>query len=228
LFETDHNVISLRSDMLRSELYTRREICSEITGDTFLIPHSPINRHAEHNIWDSNIDGRHRPLLELYQGFRHRMTAQNEEAALEGLGRGHRFGFIGSSDHVSTAASYAGVWAEEPSRESIFRALQARRTFAATARIQLVVFAGDHWMGEAFTATAMPDIRIKARGTAPFKKIEIILDGDVIERAAMDAQNVLFTYAPEDTPAGDHYLYVRLTQDDGNVVWSSPLFVTIE
>ena len=227
LFETDHNVISLRADMLRSELYTRKELYSEITGDTFLIPHAPINKYAGHNIWDSGVNDGKRPLLELYQGFRHRMTAETEEAALEGLNRGHRFGFISSSDHLSTSASYAAVWATEPGRESIFRALQARRTFAATARIRLIVLAGRHWMGEAFAASSMPDISIEARGTAPFKKIEIILDGEMVERFSADTRDVQLTYEPEDVPAGDHYLYVRLTQGDGNTAWSSPLFVRL-
>ena len=74
--------------------------------------------------------------MEIYQGYR---DASMEKPAAEALARGHHVGFIAASDHLSTDASFSCVWAEKSTRESIFRAMQARRTYAATSKIILKV-----------------------------------------------------------------------------------------
>jgi len=168
LDETDHNVISLRPDILRPEFIPYPELTKELGDDAFLIPHAPINGNDnDFSIWDFQPPSYQRPQLEIFQGLRVRHTDKSEEEARNGLDRGHRIGFIASSDHMSTAASYACVWTKELSRESIFRALQARRSFAATAPIQLAVRAGEHWMGEEFSVAEFPEVTIRAKGTAP-------------------------------------------------------------
>lgn len=55
----------------------------------------------------------------------------------EGLRRGYRFGFVGSTDHhAGFPGSYGdgkmAVWAEEKSRAAIWEAMLARRTYAVT------------------------------------------------------------------------------------------------
>ena len=215
--DTDHNVISLRDDMLRRHTYPLPQFWSELDNDTFTIAHQPFNRV----LWKHRDDA-NRPLLEIFQGCRDRSV---EEDAHEGLNGGHRFGFIASSDHLSTSASYAGVWAGEATNESIFRAMQARRTFGATDKIRLAVRAGEHWMGEQVAATEMPPLAITADGTAPIRQIDIIVDGRVHESLSPGVQNVELRHAIE--LAGSHYLYVRLLQADGNQAWSSPMWVEV-
>jgi hypothetical protein len=225
--ETDHNVISLRWDILRPEAIGYPELCNQMGSDTFIIPHAPINSH-KHSIWDFWPQPGQRPLLEIYQGFRHGITERSEQAAADGLARGHRFGFIASTDHLATSAGYACVWAADRSRESIFRALQARRTFAAMSKIRLIVRAGDRWMGEEFVAPSMPAIQIEADAEVPFQKIEIILDGQVVKSLPADKRSISLTYEPGPTAPGAHYLYVRLTQTDASLAWSSPIFVEVK
>jgi len=227
----DHNVISLRPDMLRPHTYPHPEFWKECDDDTITIPHQTITdpiedpadppRTLRPQVWDSHDNAR-RPLLEIYQGCRDRSI---EHDAHEGLARRYLFGFIASSDHMSTSCSYAGVWAEQRTRESIFRAMQARRTFGATDEIRLLVRAGEHWMGEHFTAQRVPPLHIEAEGTAPIKSIDIIVDGEVAETLPQSKRRVTLDYDPGVAAEGFHYLYVRLEQKDGNRAWSSPIWI---
>ena len=136
----DHNVISLRPDLLRPHTYPVPVFWRELDQDTITIPHQPIRRDT----WAYQDDDL-RPLVEIYQGCRDHSI---EDHVHRGLAKGYHLGFIASSDHMSTSASYACVWADEASRESIFRALRQRRTYGATTNIRLAVHAGDHWMGQ--------------------------------------------------------------------------------
>jgi hypothetical protein len=213
----DHNVVSLCADILRSHQPPIEEFWQTAEEDTFTIPHLSFRP----NTWRSTDDV-HRPLLEIYQGMRDR---SGEREAHEGLDKGHRVGFIASSDHESTSAAYACVWAEEATRESIFRAMQARRTYAATAKIWLTFRAGDHWMGEIVNAPAMPALRLEAVGTAPFRDLEIVVDGKCYERTPVDNRHLELQRKPD--MVGKHYVYVHLTQTDGSQAWSSPIWVDI-
>jgi hypothetical protein len=124
---------------------------------------------------------------------------------------------------MSTSASYACVWANKASRESIFRALQQRRTYGATTNIRLVVHAGDHWMGQQIVAEKMPPIVLKATGTAPFRLVELVVDGEVHETLLPNTREVEITRTIH--LAGSHYFYFHLTQIDGNEAWSSPIWL---
>jgi len=218
--DTDHNVITLRPDMLRPHTYPLPEFWKELDDDTFTIPHQPFNKV----LWESH-DERRRPLLEIFQGFRDRVV---DADAHDGLSRGYRFGFIASSDHLSTHTSFACVWAEQRTRESIFRAMQARRTYGATAKIRLLVHADGHWMGERFAAKAMPPLAIEAEGTAPIETVEIFVDGKLWHTLHPKEQKLSLTYRPELEPGGSHYVYVRLRQADNNQAWASPIWVKLE
>ncbi len=213
----DHNVISLRPDMLRPFTYPVPEFWKELDSDTITIPHQPIRRDT----W-AYQDDKLRPLVEIFQGCRDNSI---EADVHQGLALGYRLGFIASSDHMSTSASYACVWAEQASRESIFRALQARRTYAATDRIRLLVTAGEHWMGEAISADSMPELRLEAHGTAPIETVNLVQDGIVIESLTPSERVIELRRQPRVT--GPHYFYFHLVQEDGNEAWSSPIWVDV-
>ena len=215
--DTDHNVISLRSDMLRPHTYPLPELWRELGNDTLTIPHQPFAGA----VWEYQDDAR-RPLLEIFQGYRDRSV---ETDAHEGLDRGYHFGFIASSDHLSTRASYAGVWAEEHRRESLFAAMQSRRTFGATDRIVLAMRCGGRWMGEQLRAAEMPPLEIEVKGTAPVRTVDVVVDGQV--RQTVNPLRRELKFSVPLSLAGQHYVYIRLEQSDGNQAWSSPIWVDI-
>ncbi len=220
--DTDHNVISLRDDILRPHTYPITQFWAELDTNTFTIPHQPFNRI----LWNYKDDV-HRPLLEIYQGFRNNTM---EKPAKEGLLRGHKFGIIASSDHLSTDASFACVWSEKTDREGVFRSMQARRTYGATAKIVLKVTCGEHWMGESFETNVMPPIHVEVHGTAPITSCDILVDGDVKESLPDDGKSAdgKFSWYNKPPLTGPHIFYVRINQADGNHAWSSPFWVDIK
>ncbi len=220
--ETDHNVITLRDDVLRNFTYPLTEFWKELDHDTFTIPHAPVNART----WAHQNDAL-RPLMEIYQGCR---DHDSQRQAHVGLDKGYHLGFIASSDHVSTSASYACVWAPEGQLESIFRSMQARRTFGATSKIRLIFRSGDHWMGERFTAAEVPTFQIEIDGTAPLKQLTVYDNGLPVSQLPLpdDSSSVNTTYRPGKYFTGRHYVYIHLVQADGNQAWSSPIWVTYD
>ncbi|MDB6025272.1 MAG: hypothetical protein JWM68_1495 [Verrucomicrobiales bacterium] len=219
--DTDHNVVSLRDDMLRPHTYPHSEFWKELDTNTFTIPHQPFNSV----LWKTN-DRIHRPLMEIYQGFRNHSC---DSDAKEGLASGNEVGFIASSDHLSTGASYACVWAEQPTRESIFRALQARRTFAAMDKTQLRVTCGEHWMGEKFTVKETPQIKIFAYASVgSIDKIEAFVDGEPHPVSLRTVGEFQFVYQMDKSLTGSHTVFIRVTEAGGNKAWSSPMWINIQ
>ncbi len=217
--DTDHNVISLRDDMLRPHTYPHSEFWRELDTNTFTIPHQPFNSV----LWKTN-DRTHRPIMEIYQGFRNHTC---ESDATNGLASGNEVGFIASSDHLSTGTSFACVWAEQPTRENIFRALQARRTFGAMDQIVLAVSCDDHWMGEKFEVTETPTIKILAhpvKGT--ITKLEAYIDGIPHELPLAQSAEGQYEYRPAASLKGKHTIFIRVSESTGNFAWSSPMWIT--
>lgn len=102
--------------------------------------------------------------------------------------RGLRFGFIASSDdHFGYPGAYGegvlGVWADGLSREALFDALAARRTFAATGdRIALEVTLNGRPMGSNVDFTPDRHIDVLTVGQDAIHMIELVRNGRVIQR----------------------------------------------
>ncbi len=175
-------------------------------------------------------------LLEIYQGCRLSYegrgaprvnSAERYEVgyAQNALTKGYKMGFIASSDHRSTHISYAAVYAEEPTRQGIFRALRQRHAYAATDNIVVDVRVGEAIMGDETTTSEAPVIRIAVRGTAPIDNIQIIKDNQYLYSLRPGTRNVAFAYRDGAAEPGESYYYVRLQQTDGQMAWASPIWV---
>jgi hypothetical protein len=67
------------------------------------------------------------------------------------------------------------ILAQELTREGIWEALQARRTYATTGeRMYLTVRSRGHDMGEEFTTTEPPELEVAVRGTKPLHSVEVV------------------------------------------------------
>jgi hypothetical protein len=188
------------------------------------------------------------PVVEIYQGDRNNyecegaprgLTARDIAAAgpaneavhpkgfvWNALAKGYRFGFESSSDHISTHASYAVVLVEKPGREAIREAFRARRCFAATDNIALVVKCADHLMGEEFPLAGQPTLEIRAVGTAPVTKLDIVRNNRYVFSTAPNRETVDLKWTDADPAPGPvSYYYVRIEQADGNLAWSSPMWI---
>lgn len=231
--DTDHNVIGLRSGILRPHTPPLRDYWAEFSGDEVLtIPHatSPVpGKRFGGNVWTKRDDVR-RPLAEVYQSYRN--VDSFEELRRKALAEGQLLGFIASSDHLSTSGAYACVWAQGSppqalERRPIFQALKLRRTYGATARIELRAMCREAWMGEELQGGGPFPIAVEVRGTAPIQSIEFwTKDGlahSVDGRGDRSRMDAAWSW-PGPGPGAFDYCAVVVRQSDGERAWASPFF----
>ncbi len=140
--------------------------------------------------------------------------------------KGYRLGVIASSDHLSTHMSYAMVWAESATREGVFEALSSRRTYAATDNIIVEARIGEAFLGEEIQIDgAVPALRAKILGTAPLREIAVIRDNQLVYTLHPQGAEADFEFRDAEPPATESFYYVRAVQADGEVAWSSPIWV---
>jgi hypothetical protein len=187
------------------------------------------------------------PMVEIYQGERQNYErpgaprAPSENDALGGwrplgfvnlaLKRGYRLSFVSSSDHNSTHTSYAMLYAEDRSREAMLRAMRARHTYGATdnivAEFRCAANGRDYMMGDEFTTTQPPTLRLAMHGTAPFAKVTLIKDDEEVQVLQPKHAKVEYNWTDPKPVAGrTSYYYFRGEQADGEIVWVSPMWIT--
>jgi hypothetical protein len=149
------------------------------------------------------------------------------------LRRGHRFGFTASSDshgllyHHGEArkrdpyrTGLTAVQARDVTRAALMEALVARRCYATSgAKIMLDLSADGAPMGSELPAYEPAELVIDALGTDEIAAVELI-----------GAEGVLFRVEPAAREATvkarvlSRFVYARITQRDGEMAWSSPVF----
>jgi hypothetical protein len=194
--------------------------------------------------WRDNSPDRE-PVVEIYQGHRQNYehdgapgSAKDAQDSIGGyqpagfvwnaLQKGYRLGFQVSSDHVSTHLSYGIVFAEKPTREGILDGFKRRHSYGANDNIILDVRCGEHLMGDEFTLAEKPTFKIKLIGTAPFKQVDVVRNNVYVYTTKPGKQEVDFTWTDMSPAAGTSYYYVRGEQEDGELVWVSPMWITYQ
>lgn len=194
--------------------------------------------------WRDN-DPEREPVVEIYQGDRQNYEmpdAPRANSAGDSIGgwrplgfvtlaldKGYRLGFQSSSDHVSTHMSYANVWAKDFTREDILEAFLKRRVYASTDNILADVRCGEHFMGEEFAVREPPLITVRLWGTSKFARVFIVKNGRYVYMTEPASAQVEFTWRDNNLEKGrTAYYYVRGEQDDGEIVWASPMWIRYE
>ncbi len=201
------------------------------------IPHTPAwtNKQVSWDYYDPDIER----LVEIYQGLRSTYEYAGApdpagQAVYEkdspnfvwnALERNHKLGFIASSDHGSTHMSFAAVYAKAIDRPSIFDALRARRTYAATDKIELDFSIEGHIMGEEISTASPPILQVAIRGTAPIERIDVIENNRFVYNLEPRQKEVRFEFRDQAWKGEDGYYYIRVIQADRNMAWSSPIWV---
>ncbi len=185
------------------------------------------------------------PVVEIYQGDRQnyempgapRANSKDDSIGAwrpmgfvsRALAKGYRLGFQASSDHISTHMSYCNLWVTEPTREAILEAFKKRRVYGATDNILADVRCAGHLMGEEFRVTEAPTIEVKLTGTDAFADVHIIKDGKYAYSVQPRTREVDFSWKDNAARKGKtSYYYVRGEQADGELVWVSPMWITLE
>jgi hypothetical protein len=189
------------------------------------------------------------PLVEIYQGYRtsyeyegapRAATALNPQAQKSGwqpagffwnaLAKGYKLGVQSSSDHWSTHISYACIVSEQLTREALLDAMRKRHAYGATDNIILDFRAraaeGEYIMGDAFAASTSPRFIVHVAGTGTIRQIDVIKNASFVYTTRPGGREAAFEYTDKDFGAGESWYYVRVMQDDEQLAWSSPMWVT--
>jgi hypothetical protein len=153
------------------------------------------------------------------------------EAPLGGMEPDHADVF-GAGDHgpMARRGGLTGVWADELTRDALFDAWRARRTYATTgAQIFLQLSVNGEPMGSEITADSPPAIHVVAGGTDDLNAVVLVQytpAGGFDEIELWTGSNALVEvdWTDEELSA-DAVYYVRVEQADGHRAWSSPVWV---
>ena len=166
------------------------------------------------------------------------------------LAKGFKFGLVASSDdhvgqpgwgqwgishfpHWSGVQYHNGivaVYAESLTREAVWEALWNRRCYATTgARVILDFSINGHMMGEEIEFSSPNDARrevsVSVAAPARIKQIDLVKNNiDLVSHEGKSEQERFEYIDNSDLETSDYY-YVRVTLEDGNLAWSSPIYV---
>lgn len=216
--------------------------------DGISIPHTSATNMGTD--WRDN-DPEVEPLVEIYQGDR--VSAEYEgapKAAMTGdvtnqpggfrpegyvwnaWAKGYKIGVQASSDHLSTHISYSCTIAEEFTREGLLDAMRQRHNYAATDNIVLDYRMGvggrEYLQGDIVPGKAADfELRVKILGTAPIRQVDVIREQDFVYTLQNRNSDVEFRFVDQEPSSGETHYYVRVQQADGQMAWSSPIWVTV-
>lgn len=149
------------------------------------------------------------------------------------LDRGLRFGFIANSDSHGLLWHHGECRKRDPfrtgltavitatrTREAILAALRDRRCYATSgAKILLDVHVAGFPMGSELDIAGPVEVHVRALGTDDIERIELMTPEGVAAADTPSSPSVSFVGEVE-AP----YVYCRVTQADGEMAWSSPIF----
>ena len=157
----------------------------------------------------------------------------NDQFAKPLLDRGLRFGFIANSDSHGLLWHHGECRKRDPfrtgltavisasrTREAILDAIRARRCYATSgAKILLDVHVAGFPMGSELDIEGPVEVHVRALGTTDVERVELVTPQGVAASETPGSPSVSFVGEVEAS-----YVYCRVTQTDGEMAWSSPIF----
>jgi hypothetical protein len=172
------------------------------------------------------------------------------------LRKGHKLGFVGASDthasrpgsnlyqdHTYAQSGLTAVFAPSLDRGAIYQALKQRRCYATTGQHIILRF----WLNGAFMGG---DVRLQHAEQVKDVRIEVATPGEIDTVELLKNGKPFYRYNGHLTPdlgwwrdngwemevrtldrevtTGTDYYYVRVTQRDGAMAWSSPIWVSAD
>lgn len=158
-----------------------------------------------------------------------------EQAYLRALAAGWHLGPDGSDDNHAGTWGTAGTWMAVVmpglSRANLWAALQGRHCYSTADRnCRLILRVNGALMGDIAAAPArQAQISVEVGDDHPdvIAKLELFEDGQIVATDTPGTATCRWelTRMP---PAGSHYYFVKVTQADGQRLWSAPVWLTIE
>jgi hypothetical protein len=146
------------------------------------------------------------------------------------LDEGHRLGFIGASDNhernPGLGGALTGVWAEKNTRESLFSAIRARRTYATTGLRPIIRFSvSGTVMGSEGRTADLPSVSLSVSCDMPVEQVRIVRDGQEIHRAEPGETEMQMRWTDQKVSRGSHWYYAHLQfgVENTEVDWTAPM-----
>ena len=183
------------------------------------------------------------------------LVQAREGSLVEALKKNCRFGFVAGglddrgiysdffeSEQVQYSPGFTGIMCEKYTRDSLLEGLYRRNCYATTGpRIIVGFYIAGQRMGSELTTATKPGLNVNRHisgyvaGTDKLKEVELIRNGVVIH--TFHPQNYFFEYYYDDQESSDTvslngkdkdpfvFYYLRVTQEDGHMAWSSPIWI---
>ncbi len=216
-----------------------RDLWKELRGmnaDFVQIPHQLADSGNVPVDWDY-ADEEAQPVAEIFQtrgsyeypgAPRHARTATGAPGNYihDAWARGLKIGVIASPDHGGGLGK-AAVWAKAKTRAAILEGIRARRTFGTTAaRIRIDFRVNGHLMGEvAQNGDGPVTVTADVQSPQPISKVEICRNNEFIYSTSPGGSDASIEFEDRARPDGASYYYLRVIQDDGEIAWSSPVWL---
>jgi hypothetical protein len=220
------------------------ELLHEHNIDCITIPHHPADK--SHPVdWNAH-DDHFVPVVELFQcrgngeypgcpreiNLQRHSTTKSKRAFVDYAlkEKKYKMGFVASGDHNGMGVGVAALWVKDYSREGILEAMRSRRCFATTGDKMVIDFRLNGTMaGSTNKTSSSPNLSIKVTGQRELAKIEVLRNSQVIKEFALNDKAIEFEemFADESNQL-DHevlYYYIRATQKNGEIAWSSPIWM---
>ena len=217
-----------------------RKLWEGLQGKDYLaIPHFHNAGRLDDGEWWKCPDENVEPVLEIFSchGSYEREDALEHHIPLmkarrpdryadHMLKQGFRYGLVCNSDSHKGHVGSNGVtaaFATSLDADSIFDAYRKRHVYGTTnARIRLVFTANDALMGSVLENASEKTLIIDVTGDNDLKKVEIFRNAEFHKRLVPDGKAFRTELTVrEDEPSS---WYVRVTQKDNQIAWSSPIW----
>jgi len=203
----------------------------------------------------SEVESKYQPVVEIYSkhgcseyyGCPRPLRGQIPGYFVQDmLKNGYKFGFIAGSDthqgNPGSSTIYSGpfttlqyrnglaaIWAKELTRESIWEAIFKRRTYATSYNKTVILFyVNNLFMGEEGKSNYPRHIKLKVFSATKIIKAEIIKNNQVIfatcEHIITPDLEIEYEDKENSNEITDFY-YARITETEGDIVWSSPIWI---
>lgn len=217
--------------------YTPRQVWDTLAGDNFImIPHQLADAGTNVPIDWNYTHEKFQPVAEIFQA-RESYEADNAPrrtaAGYPGYflqdvwSRGIKIGVIASPDHGGGKGK-AGVLTSDYTREGILNACRARHTWGTSAaKIALAFTVDDALMGDIVPQPQPAPARIHAQvhAAGPLAAVRVIRNNEIVYSFTDPGPNVTFDWQDNQPLTPSTYYYLRVERQDGELAWSSPVWL---
>ena len=105
---------------------------------------------------------------------------------------------------------------------------QRASSIAATDKIYVEFKVNGSIQGTTTKASGKVSASIHVRGTAPLKSVTVVRNEKDAKTFSSKRNTLTNWYVDADPPKGEARYYLRVVQADGNMAWSSLVWVTVE